>query len=101
MPQVDVTWPAECREAEAERRDGKAGSSEQARWQVHGRIPGGSVTNLLTPEILRNGPDLAMVAAPARAGGTPMCEETALLGAILTAPDDEVVRLVFADLLEE
>jgi uncharacterized protein (TIGR02996 family) len=30
-----------------------------------------------------------------------MYEETALLGAILPAPDGEVVRLVFADLLGE
>jgi hypothetical protein len=59
------------------------------------------VTNLLTPEMLRNGPDLAMVADPARAGGTPMYEETALLGTILPAPDGEVVMLAFADLLGE
>jgi hypothetical protein len=42
-----------------------------------------------------------MEVEPARAGGTPMYEETTLLGAILPAPDGEVVRLVFADVLEE
>jgi hypothetical protein len=61
MPEVDVTGPAECREAEAERRDRKAGSSERARWQGHDPIPSGGVINLLTPEMLRHGTDLATV----------------------------------------
>src|SRR5262249_13782897 len=40
VPQVDVPGPAECRKAEAQRRDGKAGSPELARRQGHGRVPG-------------------------------------------------------------
>jgi hypothetical protein len=37
VAQVDVTGPAQCRKAQAERRDGKAGRPELARRHVHGR----------------------------------------------------------------
>jgi hypothetical protein len=65
VAQIDGTGSAGRRQAEAERRDGKAGRPEQAWRQGHGRAPGDGVTDRLIPEMFSCGLGLATVFAAA------------------------------------